>query len=320
MDPILTPSTDRFTVFPIKYNSLWGLYKKAEACFWTSGEIDFTADKDDWKTLNDNERYFLLNVLAFFAGSDGIVMENLVTNFFTEVQIPEARSFYALQAAIENIHGEVYSLLIDAFCESTAQKLELFNAIDRMPCVAEKAAWAMKWMDPTEKSFAHRLVAFAVVEGVFFSGSFCAIFWFKSRNLMVKTLGTSNELISRDEGMHTEFAIELYKHLQKPLPKEDILDIVKEAVVIEQRFITDSLPCSLVGMNADLMNQYIRFVADRLLVQLGNETHYDVSNPFGFMDTIGLDGKTNFFEKRVTEYQLASAVQGSTVFEPTEDF
>lgn len=320
MEPILIPNPNRFTLFPIKYNDLWALYKRAEASFWTSGEIDFQADDQDWGKLNNNERYFLLNILAFFAGSDGIVMENLMTNFFAEVQIPEARSFYALQAAIENIHGEVYSLLIDTFCETSSQKLELFNAIENMPCVTEKAQWAMKWMDPKKKSFAHRLVAFAVVEGVFFSGSFCAVFWFKSRNLLVKTLGTSNELISRDEGLHTEFAVELYKHLDIPLGTEEILEIVKEAVVIEQRFITDSLPCSLIGMNAELMKQYIQFVADRLLLQLGNAAEYCVTNPFPFMESIGLEGKTNFFEKRVTEYQLASAVQGSTTFDVNEDF
>ena len=319
MEPILTENPNRFTIFPLKYNDLWELYKKAESSFWTAGEIDFSADSNDWDNLNDIEKHFLLNILAFFAGSDGIVLENLLTNFFTEVQIPEARSFYALQAAVENIHGEVYSLLIDTFAESDEIKNNLFNAIETIPCVTKKADWAIKWMDPS-LSFAHRLVAFAIVEGVFFSGSFCAIFWFKSRNKMVKTLGTSNDLIARDESMHTEFAIALYKHLNNKLEAETINTIIKEAVEIEENFIIDSIKCSMIGMNENLMKQYIHFVADRLLTQLGCPKIYHDENPFPFMDTIGLDGKTNFFEKRVTEYQLSSNVDNNSTFDINDDF
>ena len=312
METILTENPNRFTIFPLKYPDLWELYKKAESSFWTSGEIDFSADTNDWENLNEDEKHFLLNILAFFAGSDGIVLENLLTNFFTEVQIPEARSFYALQAAIENIHGEVYGLLIDTFSENDEIKNNLFNAIETIPCVKKKADWAIKWMNPS-LSFAHRLVAFAIVEGVFFSGSFCAIFWFKSRNKMVKTLGTSNELIARDESMHTEFAIALYHHLDNKLDNESIYGIIREAVEIEEEFIIDSIKCSMIGMNENLMRQYIRFVADRLLIQLGCPKIYNDENPFAFMETIGLDGKTNFFEKRVTEYQLAENVENGNI-------
>jgi len=312
METILTENPNRFTIFPLKYPDLWELYKKAESSFWTSGEIDFSADSNDWENLNEDEKHFLLNILAFFAGSDGIVLENLLTNFFTEVQIPEARSFYALQAAIENIHGEVYGLLIDTFSENDEIKNKLFNAIETIPCVKKKADWAIKWMNPS-LSFANRLVAFAIVEGVFFSGSFCAIFWFKSRNKMVKTLGTSNELIARDESMHTEFAIALYHHLDNKLDNESIYSIIREAVEIEEEFIIDSIKCSMIGMNEILMRQYIRFVADRLLIQLGCPKIYNDENPFAFMETIGLDGKTNFFEKRVTEYQLAENVENSNI-------
>ena len=312
METILTENPNRFTIFPLKYPDLWELYKKAESSFWTSGEIDFSADSNDWENLNEDEKHFLLNILAFFAGSDGIVLENLLSNFFTEVQIPEARSFYALQAAIENIHGEVYGLLIDTFSENDEIKNKLFNAIETIPCVKKKADWAIKWMNPS-LSFAHRLVAFAIVEGVFFSGSFCAIFWFKSRNKMVKTLGTSNELIARDESMHTEFAIALYHHLDNKLDNESIYSIIREAVEIEEEFIIDSIKCSMIGMNEILMRQYIRFVADRLLIQLGCPKIYNDENPFAFMETIGLDGKTNFFEKRVTEYQLAENVENGNI-------
>ena len=312
METILTENPNRFTIFPLKYPDLWELYKKAESSFWTSGEIDFSADSNDWENLNEDEKHFLLNILAFFAGSDGIVLENLLTNFFTEVQIPEARSFYALQAAIENIHGEVYGLLIDTFSENDEIKNNLFNAIETIPCVKKKADWAIKWMNPS-LSFAHRLVAFAIVEGVFFSGSFCAIFWFKSRNKMVKTLGTSNELIARDESMHTEFAVALYHHLDNKLDNESIYSIIREAVEIEEEFIIDSIKCSMIGMNENLMRQYIRFVADRLLIQLGCPKIYNDENPFAFMETIGLDGKTNFFEKRVTEYQLAENVENGNI-------
>jgi len=318
VEPILKENPNRYTIFPLRYPGLWNLYKKAESSFWTAGEIDFSADKNDWEKLKKTEKHFLLNILAFFAGSDGIVLENLMMNFASEVQIPEARSFYALQGAVENIHGEVYSLLIDTFADSDQQKNHLFNAIDNIPSVKKKAEWAFKWMNP-ELSFAKRIVAFAVVEGVFFSGSFCAIFWFKSRNLMAKTLGTSNELIARDEGMHTEFAVALYLLLVNKLDEETILQIVLEAVEIEKEFIIDSLRCDMAGMNVKFMQEYIEFVADRLLVQLGYNSYYKSACPFSFMETIGLDGKTNFFEKRVTEYTLASTTK-QQAWEISEDF
>lgn len=306
-EEILKENPNRFTIFPIKYKDLWDFYQQHLACFWTSGDIDFEADREDWGNLNDDEKHFILNVLAFFAGSDGIVLENLMGNFALEVQVPEARAFYAIQGAIETIHSEVYSLLIETYGETGEQKDKLFRAIETMSAVTKKAEWALSYMNPETNSFAQRIVGFAVVEGIFFSGSFCAIFWFKSQNRLVKTLGTSNELISRDEALHCQFAICLYKHLAKKLSQKEIEEIVKPAVVIENEFICDSLQCRLVGMNADLMNQYIQFVADRLVVQLGYNTIYGVSNPFPFMENISLDGKTNFFEKRVTEYQLASA-------------
>ena len=306
-EEILKENPNRFTIFPIKYNDLWEFYQQHLACFWTSGDIDFEADREDWDNLNEDEKYFILNVLAFFAGSDGIVLENLMGNFAMEVQVPEARAFYAVQGAIETIHSEVYSLLIETYGETTEQKDKLFRAIETMPAVSKKAEWALSYMNPENNSFAQRIVGFAVVEGIFFSGSFCAIFWFKSQNRLVKTLGTSNELISRDEALHCQFAICLYKHLSNKLSQDEIEEIVKPAVVIENEFICDSLKCRLVGMNADLMNQYIQFVADRLVVQLGYNTIYGVTNPFPFMENISLDGKTNFFEKRVTEYQLASS-------------
>tara|TARA_X000001036_G_scaffold54733_1_gene44305 strand:- start:48 stop:1031 length:984 start_codon:yes stop_codon:yes gene_type:complete len=306
-EEILKENPNRFTIFPIKYNDLWEFYQQHLACFWTSGDIDFEADREDWDNLNEDEKYFILNVLAFFAGSDGIVLENLMGNFALEVQVPEARAFYAVQGAIETIHSEVYSLLIETYGETTEQKDKLFRAIETMPAVSKKAEWALSYMNPENNSFAQRIVGFAVVEGIFFSGSFCAIFWFKSQNRLVKTLGTSNELISRDEALHCQFAICLYKHLSNKLSQDEIEEIVKPAVVIENEFICDSLKCRLVGMNADLMNQYIQFVADRLVVQLGYNTIYGVTNPFPFMENISLDGKTNFFEKRVTEYQLASS-------------
>tara|TARA_X000001036_G_C20689158_1_gene808776 strand:+ start:1730 stop:2704 length:975 start_codon:yes stop_codon:yes gene_type:complete len=321
-EPILEENPNRYTIFPIKYGDLWQLYQRHIASFWTSGDIDYEADSSDWEKLNTNEKKFILNVLAFFAGSDGIVLENIMGNFSQEVQIPEARSFYAIQSAIETIHSEVYSQLIETFGESREQKLELFHAIQTLPCVEKKAKWALSYMDSSNASFAQRLVGFAVVEGIFFSGSFCAIFWFKSRNLLVKTLGTSNELISRDEALHCEFAISLYSHLVNKLTQREIEDIVKPAVEIENEFICDSLNCPLVGMNADLMKQYIEYVADRLVVQLGYSKIYQSTNPFEFMENISLDGKTNFFEKRVTEYQMAGeALKGKMeTLELTEDF
>lgn len=321
-EPILEDNPNRYTIFPIQYGDLWQLYQRHIASFWTSGDIDYEADSADWSKLNSDEKKFILNVLAFFAGSDGIVLENIMGNFSQEVQIPEARSFYAIQSAIETIHSEVYSQLIETFGETREQKLELFHAIQTLPCVEKKAKWAMSYMDPNNASFAQRLVGFAVVEGIFFSGSFCAVFWFKSRNLLVKTLGTSNELISRDEALHCEFAVCLYSHLVNKLSQKEIEDIVRPAVEIEYEFICDSLNCPLIGMNSELMKQYIEYVADRLIFQLGYTKIYDVSNPFDFMDQISLDGKTNFFEKRVTEYQIAGqALKGSSDnLELTEDF
>ena len=306
MEPILQDNPNRYTIFPINYPDLWEVYQRHIASFWTSGDIDYEADNMDWEKLKEPEKKFILNVLAFFAGSDGIVLENIMGNFSQEVQVPEARAFYAIQAAIETIHSEVYSQLIETFGENSAQKKELFEAIQTLPCVARKAEWAMSWMDPKRSNFAQRLVSFAVVEGIFFSGSFCAIFWFKSRNLLVKTLGTSNELISRDEGLHCEFAVKLYAHIVNRLTQQEIEDIIRPAVDIEYSFICESLNCPLIGMNADLMKQYIEYVADRLTVQLGYTPIYGSKNPFNFMENISLDGKTNFFEKRVTEYQFAS--------------
>lgn len=321
VEPILVDNDDRFTIFPIKYHDLWNLYQKHVASFWTSGDIDFAADNDDWLKLKPEEKKFILNILAFFAGSDGLVLENLMDNFSTEVQISEARSFYSIQGAIETIHGEVYSLLIEQYAENQEQKTQLFSAMHSMPCIAAKAKWAQTFMNPKTCSFAKRLVAFAVVEGVFFSGSFCAIFWFKSKSKMVKTLGTSNELIARDEGLHCEFAVALYQHLQNKLTQKEIEEIIKPAVELEETFICESIDCPMVGMNDKLMRQYIRYVADRIITQLGYDKIYNTQNPFSFMENISLDGKTNFFEKRVTEYQMAGSVLGSTSsFEINDDF
>jgi len=321
MEKILTPNPNRYTVFPIEYPDLWGLYKKQVAVFWTSGDIDVGADRADWDILSPTEKKFILNILAFFAGSDGIVLENLMGNFGTEVQISEARSFYSIQGAIETIHGEVYSLLIEEFSETVEQREELFKATTSMPCVRRKAEWAETFMNRDTRKFSERLVAFAVVEGVFFSGSFCAIFWFKSQNKLVKALGTSNELIARDEGLHCEFAVALYHHLENKLSQEEIEAIVKPAVELESEFICESIECPMVGMNANLMKQYIQFVADRLIKQLGYKSVYNVSCPFSFMENIGLEGKTNFFEKRVTEYVMSGSVMGDTTnYGELEDF
>jgi ribonucleoside-diphosphate reductase beta chain len=305
---LLQEDNTRFVLFPIKYPEIWKAYEIHKSAFWTAQEIDYPADLNDWGKLTDDERYFIENILGFFAGSDGIVLENLISNFCSEIQIPEVRCFYSFQGMIENIHSEVYSLLIDTFIKDKTKKNKLFNAIDTIPCVKQKAVWAIKWMDTKKSPFAQRLIAFAIVEGLFFSGSFCAIFWLKNRGIMTKALGTSNELISRDEGMHTDFAILLYGYISKKIDKKVVQEMFKEAVKIETNFITESLPCKLIGMNSELMIQYIKFVADRLLTQLGYEKLYNSTNPFPFMDTLGLDGKTNFFEKRVTEYQLASQV------------
>jgi len=300
---LLKENPNRFTLFPIKDDDIWTAYKLQQRATWTAEEIDYSADLNDWETLSDDEKYFIENILAFFAGSDGIVLENLIQNFCSDVQLPEAKCAYAYQAYIENVHSEVYSLLIDTYVKNEQRKKECFNAIEQIPCVKKKADWAMKWIS-SDKSFAHRLIAFSVVEGVFFSGSFCAIFWLKSKGRMVKTLGKSNELIARDEGMHTDFAILLYHKLDTRLEESVVHDIFSEAVEIEKEFICDSLKCSLIGMNKDLMSEYIEFVADRLLTQLGYSKLFNTVNPFEFMNQIGMDGKTNFFEQRVTEYQI----------------
>jgi ribonucleoside-diphosphate reductase beta chain len=308
-------------MFPIQHNDIWAFYKKSEASFWTAEEIDLGADLWDWDNkLNDDERHFIKHVLAFFAASDGIVNENLAENFLREVQYPEARSFYGFQLMMENIHSETYSLLIDGYIKDPMEKDGLFHAIDTMPCVQKKAEWALNWID--NGSFAEKLVAFAAVEGIFFSGSFCSIFWLKKRGLM-PGLTFSNELISRDEGLHCDFACLLYtKHIINKLSKETVQKIITDAVIIEKEFVTDALPVKLIGMNADMMGQYIEFVADRLLVELGNPKVYNVSNPFDFMDMINLQGKTNFFEKRVGEYQKAGVLHGNeaTKFKMDEDF
>ena len=320
-EPILKENKDRFVMFPIQHNDIWAFYKKSEASFWTAEEIDLGADLWDWENkLNDDERHFVKHVLAFFAASDGIVNENLAENFLREVQYPEARSFYGFQLMMENIHSETYSLLIDGYIKDPMEKDGLFHAIDTLPCVKKKADWALNWID--NGSFAEKLVAFAAVEGIFFSGSFCSIFWLKKRGLM-PGLTFSNELISRDEGLHCDFACLLYtKHIINKLSKETVQKIITDAVDIEKEFVTDALPVKLIGMNAVMMAQYIEFVADRLLVELGNPKVYNVSNPFDFMDMINLQGKTNFFEKRVGEYQKAGVLQGNeaTKFKLDEDF
>jgi len=310
-EPLLTENPNRFVIFPIKHNDIWSFYKKAEASFWTAEEIDLASDLVDWhEKLNDDERHFIKHVLAFFAASDGIVNENLAENFVSDVQYPEAKFFYGFQIMMENIHSETYSLLIDTYIKDTQEKAGLFNAIDTIDCVKKKAEWALRWI--SNGSFTERLIAFAAVEGIFFSGSFCSIFWLKKRGLM-KGLSFSNELISRDEGLHCDFACLLYNnHIKNKLPKERIREIIESAVAIEKEFVTDALPVRLIGMNADLMAQYIEFVADRLLAELGNPKIYNATNPFDFMELISLQGKSNFFEGRVAEYQKAGVMQGTT--------
>jgi ribonucleoside-diphosphate reductase beta chain len=320
-EPILESNNNRFVLFPIQHDDIWSFYKKAEASFWTAEEIDLAPDLIDWETkLNDDERHFIKHILAFFAASDGIVNENLAEHFLSEVQYTEAKFFYGFQIAIENIHSETYSLLIDTYIKNTADKANLFNAIDTIDCVRKKAEWALRWID--NGSFAERLVAFAAVEGIFFSGSFCSIFWLKKRGLM-PGLAFSNELISRDEGLHCDFACLLYNnHLVNKLSKEQVKAIIMDAVEIEKEFVTDALPVRLIGMNSDLMAQYIEFVADRLLKELGNEKVYNATNPFDFMEMISIQGKTNFFEKRVAEYQKAGVMSGTDnhAFTLSEDF
>jgi len=319
MEVLLEENKERFVLLPIKYPKIWEMYKKCEQSFWTAEEVDLHADLKDWDRLKDGEKHFIKHVLAFFAASDGIVNENLAVNFMREVQIPEARCFYGFQIMMENIHSEMYSLLIDTYIKDTAEKRHLFNAIETVPCVKKKADWALRYIN--NGSFAERLVAFVAVEGIFFSGSFCSIFWLKKRGLM-PGLSTSNEFISRDEGMHCDFACLLYGMLETKLSQERIYEIIKDAVANEHEFVTDALPVSLIGMNAKLMCQYIEFVADRLLESLGYPKVYNSTNPFDFMEQISLQGKTNFFEKRVSEYKKASVgvSKEDNVFKMDEDF
>lgn len=316
---LLRENKDRFVLLPIKYPKLWEAYKKTEASFWTAEEIDLGSDLKDWANLNDGERHFISHVLAFFAASDGIVNENLAVNFMREVQLPEARCFYGFQIMMENIHSETYALLIDTYIKDPVEKDRLFHAIETVPAVKKKAEWALRWIE--NGSFAERLVAFAAVEGIFFSGSFCSIFWLKKRGLM-PGLTFSNELISRDEGMHCEFACLLYDMLETKLSKEQVSAIIADAVEIEKEFITEALPVALIGMNATLMQQYIEFVADRWLVELGCSKLFNATNPFDFMEMISLQGKTNFFEKRVGDYQKAGVMSGKETqgFSLDEDF
>jgi ribonucleoside-diphosphate reductase beta chain len=323
VEPLLLENKNRFVLFPIEHDDIWKMYKQAEASFWTAEEIDLSADIADWQKLNDGERHFISHVLAFFAASDGIVNENLAVNFLSEVQYPEAKCFYGFQIMMENIHSETYSLLIDTYIKDAVEKDRLLHALDTVPCVTKKGEWAIKWIG--SGSFAERLIAFAAVEGIFFSGSFCSIFWLKKRGLM-PGLSFSNELISRDEGLHCDFACLLYtNYIKNQLPKERVYEIILNAVEIEKEFVTDALPVALIGMNAKLMSDYIEFVADRLLLSLGCDKHYNATNPFDFMEMISLQGKTNFFEKRVAEYQKAGVMGGngdkeSHAFSLEEDF
>ena len=321
VEPLLVEDPNRFVLFPIKHNDIWQYYKKAEASFWTAEEIDLSQDTHDWENrLNDGERHFISHVLAFFAASDGIVNENLAVNFLSEVQYAEAKCFYGFQIMMENIHSETYSLLIDTYIKNPAEKDKMLRAVDTIPCVKKKADWALRWIN--DGNFAERLIAFAAVEGIFFSGSFCSIFWLKKRGLM-PGLSFSNELISRDEGLHCDFACMLYTdHIKNQLDPESIYTIILDAVSIEKEFVTDALPVSLIGMNAELMCEYIEFCADRLLVALGLDKQFNAQNPFDFMEMISLQGKTNFFEKRVAEYQKSGVMseKESMAFSLDEDF
>ena len=319
IEPLLAPDDNRFVMFPIKYDDIWQMYKKQVDCFWRAEEIDLTKDLVNWESLNGDEKYFVSMILAFFAASDGIVLENLAMRFMNDVQVSEARAFYGFQIAMENIHSQTYSLLIETYIKDNDEKHKLFNAIENFPCIKKKSDWAQKWIRDNRSSFATRLVAFACVEGIFFSGAFCSIYWLKKRGLM-PGLTFSNELISRDEALHCEFAILLYNKLLKKIDKSRIHEIIKEAVEIETEFICQALPCKLIGMNSTLMTQYIQFVADRLSVQLGYKKIYNVINPFDFMELISLEGKTNMFERKISEYSLANKTQTIDTFELTEDF
>ena len=317
-EPLLAPDDNRFVMFPIKYDDIWQMYKKQVDCFWRPEEIDLTKDLTIWESLHQDERYFISMILAFFAASDGIVLENLASRFMSEIQVSEARAFYGFQIAMENIHSHTYSLLIETYIKDKEEKSKLFNAIDNFPCIKKKSDWAQKWIHDNRSSFATRLVAFACVEGIFFSGAFCSIFWLKKRGLM-PGLTFSNELISRDEALHCEFAILLYSKMVKKIDKSRIHEIIKEAVEIETEFICDALPCKLIGMNSDLMTQYIQFVADRLCVQLGYKKIYNVTNSFQFMEMISLESKSNFFEKKSDAYALANK-DSTDAFIFNEDF
>ena len=314
IEPLLTEDDNRYVMFPIKDDSIWKMYKKQMDCFWRAEEIDLSKDLTHWEQMNTDEQFFIKMILAFFAASDGIVVENLGLRFMGVVQLAEARAFYGFQIAMENIHSETYSLLIDTYIKDKEEKMKLFYAMENYECVQKKATWAQKWINDKRATFATRLIAFACVEGIFFSGSFCSIFWLKKRGLM-PGLTFSNELISRDEALHTEFAILLYNKLEKKLIKKKIVDIIHEAVEIEKEFICQSLPCKLIGMNSDLMSTYIEYVGDRLALQLGIDKIYNASNPFDFMEMISLESKTNFFESRVSDYALADKSCKENAFE-----
>ena len=313
-EELLTEDEERFVMFPVKHDDIWQMYKKQVDCFWRAEEIDLTKDMDSWKTLTDNERYFIKMIIAFFAASDGIVLENIAERFMGEIQNSEARAFYGFQIAMENIHSETYSLLIETYIKNKDEKMKLFKALDNFPCIRKKADWALKWIHDKRSSFATRLIAFACVEGIFFSGAFCSIFWLKKRGLM-PGLTFSNELISRDEALHTEFAILLYSKMTKKLKPAKIHSIIQEAVDIEKEFICDALPCRLIGMNSKMMSEYIEFVADRLCLQLGVDKIYNSANPFEFMEMISIDVKTNFFEKRVSDYALTDCTKDENTFD-----
>jgi ribonucleoside-diphosphate reductase subunit M2 len=318
-DPLFQEDENRFVMFPVSDQTIWKMYKKQVDCFWRPEEIDTSKDLSYWEKLSQNEQYFIKMVLAFFAASDGIVLENLGVRFMTEVQLPEAKAFYGFQIAMENIHSETYSILIDSYIKDQEEKTKLFQAITNFPCIEKKAKWAIKWIHDKKSNFATRLIAFACVEGIFFSGSFCSIYWLKKRGLM-PGLTFSNELIARDEALHTEFAIYIYSRLEKKLSKKKLQEIIEEAVTIEKEFINEALPCRLIGMNSVLMNQYIEFVADRLAIQLGNEAIYKSTNPFDFMEMISLEQKTNFFESRVSEYSLAEKSGKDDAFDEPIEF
>ena len=319
VEPLLTPDDNRFVMFPIVHDDIWQMYQKQVDCFWRPEEIDLSKDLSHWDDLNNDERFFISMILAFFAASDGIVLENLAQRFMSDVQVSEARAFYGFQIAMENIHSHTYSNLIETYIKDREEKHKFFNAIQNFPCIKKKSDWAQKWIHDNRSSFATRLVAFACVEGIFFSGAFCSIFWLKKRGLL-PGLTFSNELISRDEALHCEFAILLYSKLLKKIDNNRIQAIIKEAVEIEAEFICNALPCKLIGMNSEMMTQYIQFVADRLSVQLGYKKIYNVSNPFDWMELISLESKTNFFEKRTDAYALANKSNADTAFDFNEEF